>query len=221
MSQVFMAEINAPSQGNDGRVENPSAHQDTPTTSGSGGPTNAAARVVQLGEPGTIPKKVPASNQQPKQPPGPGTQPSGNRKQAPAAQTAAPTREKIVLSAESMALVKEAVRLGRLLPIDATRDELTAYTKLAGEQTQRLRREIEVQEERERRSSRRQHAKSSRSSPPRDKSKINKLRKTEREKVIRKLDDDFRLEEDDDDDEEPLTPAEALVSAQDYLSRAQ
>ena len=38
--------------------------------------------------------------------------------------------------------------------------------------------------------------------------------------MVRKLDDDFRLEEDD-DEEEPLMPAEALLSAQDYLSRAQ
>jgi len=42
----------------------------------------------------------------------------------------------------------------------------------------------------------------------------------ERERVIRKLDDDFKLEEDD-DEEEPLTLAEALISALDYLSRAQ
>ena len=39
-------------------------------------------------------------------------------------------------------------------------------------------------------------------------------------RVVRKLDDDFKLEEDA-DEEEPLTPAEALISAQDYLSRAQ
>ena len=38
--------------------------------------------------------------------------------------------------------------------------------------------------------------------------------------MVRKLDDDFKLEEED-DDEEPLTPAEALISAREYLSRAQ
>ena len=79
--------------------------------------------------------------------------------------------------------------------------------------------EEQEKEERERRSSRRQPAKSSRDSPTRDRSKINNLRKTERDRVIRKLDDDFKLEGDD-DDEEPLTPAEALISAEDYLSRA-
>ena len=46
------------------------------------------------------------------------------------------------------------------------------------------------------------------------------MRRTERARIVRKLDDDFRLEEDD-DQEEPFTPEEALISAQDYLSRAQ
>ena len=57
-------------------------------------------------------------------------------------------------------------------------------------------------------------------SPTRNRSKLNNPRKTERARVVWKLDEDFRLEEDD-DEEEPLTPAEALISAQDYLSRAQ
>src|SRR3954468_11030228 len=57
-------------------------------------------------------------------------------------------------------------------------------------------------------------------SPTRNRSKLNNLRKTERARGVRKLEDDFRLEEDG-DEEEPLTPAEALISAQDYLSRAQ
>ena len=121
-------------------------------------------------------------------------------------------------------MVKEAVALGRLLPQDATRDELRAYNKLAGEQTQQKRRwrqamEEQEKEELERRSSRRQPPRSDRDSPTRNRSKINNLRKTERARVVRKLDDDFKLEEED-DEEEPLTPAEALISAQDYLSRA-
>ena len=49
-------------------------------------------------------------------------------------------------------------------------------------------------------------------SPVRVKSKLSNLRRTDRERVVRKLDDDFKLEEDD-DDEKPLTPAEALISA--------
>src|SRR3954464_8471304 len=57
-------------------------------------------------------------------------------------------------------------------------------------------------------------------SPIRNRSNLNNLRKAERARVVRKLEDDFRSEEDD-DEEETLTPAEALISAQDYLSRAQ
>ena len=57
-------------------------------------------------------------------------------------------------------------------------------------------------------------------SPVRTKSKLSNLRRTDWERVVRKIDDDFKLEEED-DDEEPLTPAEALISARDYLSRAQ
>ena len=46
------------------------------------------------------------------------------------------------------------------------------------------------------------------------------MRCTDKKKVARKLDDDFKLEEDD-DEEEQLTPAEALITAEEYLSRAQ
>ena len=73
--------------------------------------------------------------------------------------------------------------------------------------------------------------KSNREPPPKDdspdhgsslcnKSKFRNLRRTDKKRVVRKLDDDFKLEEED-DEEEPLTPAEALISARDYLSRAQ
>src|ERR1041384_564099 len=108
-----MAEVDAPPSGNDGRVGNPSAHQDIPTTSRSAGPGNATPMVVQLGAEGSIPMKVPAgqapgnqtSSQQPRQPPGQNSQPSRSRQQAPAAQTVAPPKEKIYLSKESMAMV--------------------------------------------------------------------------------------------------------------------
>ena len=57
-------------------------------------------------------------------------------------------------------------------------------------------------------------------SPIRARSRFNNLRCTDKKKVARKLDDDFKLEEDD-DEEEQLTPAEALITAQEYLSHAQ
>src|SRR4051812_8671414 len=127
-----------------------------------------------------------------------------------------------------MAMVKEAVAGGRLLPPDASRDDLRAYNKLASELTQqtrqwRLAMEKQEKAELEKKSSRRQPPRSDspgHDSPTRNRSKLNNLRKTKRARVVQKLEDDFRLEEDD-DEEEPLTPAEALISAQDYLSRAQ
>ena len=51
-------------------------------------------------------------------------------------------------------------------------------------------------------------------------SRFGNMRRTDKKKIARKLDDDFKLEEDD-DEEEQLTPAEALITAQEYLSRAQ
>ena len=46
------------------------------------------------------------------------------------------------------------------------------------------------------------------------------MRHTDKKKIARKLDDDFKLEEDD-DEEEQLTSAEALITSQEYLSRTQ
>src|ERR1041384_6966612 len=54
---------------------------------------------------------------------GQGSQPSRNRQQTQVVAADEPPREKIYLSKESMAVVKEAVALGRLLPPDASRDE--------------------------------------------------------------------------------------------------
>src|SRR3954471_19212925 len=120
-----------------------------------------------------------------------------------------PPRESIYLSKESMAMVKEAVALGTLLPSSASRDELRAYNKLAGGQTQqtrqwRLAMEKQEKEELEQKNSRRKLPRSDSpgfESPARNKSKLNNLRKTEKARVVRKLDDDFRLEEDDDEEQ--------------------
>ena len=109
---------------------------------------------------------------------GQGSQPSRNGQHAQVAATDEPSREKIYLSKESMAMVKEAVALGRLLPPDASRDELRAYNKLAGEltkQTRQWRQAMEKQEkeELERQNSHRQPPRSG--SPTRNRSKINNL----------------------------------------------
>jgi len=173
--------------------------------------------VVKLGDVGSIPMKVPLE-----QAPGSqkGSQPSSSKQQAPVAAADGPPRERIVLSKESMAKVKEAVTLGKLLPSSASRNELRAENKLASELTQQTRQcglEMEKQErvDLKQKNSRIQPPRSDslhHDSPVRNKSKLSNLRRTDRARVVRKLDDDFKLEEDD-DEEEPLTPAEALISA--------
>ena len=116
---------------------------------------------------------------------GQGSQPSHSRQQAQVAATGEPPREKIYLSEKSMTMVKEAVALGRLLPPDASRDELRVYNKLAGDltkQTRQWRQAMEKQEkeELERQNSRKQPPRSDRNSPTHNRSKINNLRRTER-----------------------------------------
>src|SRR3954465_1157160 len=75
-SQVFMAEVGAPASGNNGRVNDPGTHQDTPTTNRAAGPGNTSQMVVQLGEPRTIPRKVQVEQ-------GPSSQPPRSKQQAP------------------------------------------------------------------------------------------------------------------------------------------
>jgi hypothetical protein len=78
--QVFMAEVGTSTSGNNGRADDPGTRQDTPTTNRAAGPGNTSQMVVQLGEPGTIPKKVPVEQ-------GPSNQKSSqlpsNKQQAP------------------------------------------------------------------------------------------------------------------------------------------
>src|ERR1041385_5322288 len=139
-SQVFMAEVGTSTSGNNGRADDLGTRQETPTTNRAAGPGITGQMIVQLGEPRTIPKKVPVeqgpsnqkSSQQPsnkQQAPGQGSQPSRSRQQTPVAAAGEPPKEKIYMSKESMAMVKEAVARGWLLPSDATRNELRAYNK--------------------------------------------------------------------------------------------
>jgi septal ring factor EnvC (AmiA/AmiB activator) len=132
--------------------------------------------------------------------------------------------ERIYLSKEAIARVKDVVKRGKLLPENATQDELRAYNKLASEltkQTREQRLELEKQEKAaiKQKNNHKPPARSDspdHDSPVRVKSKFSNLRHTDRKRVARKLDDDFKLEEDD--DEEQLTPAEALkVSESIYL----
>ena len=141
-----MVEVDALAPGGNGQAGGSKTRQDAPTTSRATCQGNTRQMVVKLGDVGSIPMKVPLEqapiSQKGSQPssskqqaPGQGSQPSRSRQQAPVAAADEPSRGKIYLSKESMAMVKEAVALGRLLPPDASRDELRAYNKLAGELT--------------------------------------------------------------------------------------
>src|SRR4051812_7312223 len=127
-----MAEVDTPAPGGNGQNGNSNTRQDAPTTSRATGTGNTSQMVVKLGAPGTIPMKVPLGKAPKSQK---GSQPSSSKKQAPVAAADGPPRERIVLSKESMAKVKEALALDKLLPSSASRDELRAYNKLASELT--------------------------------------------------------------------------------------
>ena len=154
---------------------------------------------MKMGAPGTIPMKVPQGQELYNHKNG---KPSSSKQQASAAAAGDPPTERIFLSKESMARVRDAVEHGKLLPANATRDELRAYNKMASELTkQTIQRRLELEEQEraaiEQRNNRKPPPRSD--SPDRDsvrtKSKLSNLRRTDRERVICKLDDDFKLED--------------------------
>src|SRR3954463_2250934 len=82
--------------------------------------------IVKLGAVGTIPMKVPQGQEPSNRKSG---EPASSKQQAPGAAAADRHTERIFLSKESMARVRDAVEHGKLLPEDATRHELRAYNK--------------------------------------------------------------------------------------------
>src|SRR4051794_25185739 len=87
---------------------------------------NTGRVTVTLGEPGTIPRKV-YQNQDHSNPQN--DKPESSRRQISEATKEGQHVEKIYLSKEALARVKDAVKRGKLLPENATRDELKAYNK--------------------------------------------------------------------------------------------
>src|SRR4051812_22323966 len=101
-----MAEVDAPAPNGKGQDGDSNTRQDTPTTSKAAGTGNTGQMVVKLGEPGSIPMKIPPGQAPSSQK---GSQPSSSKQQAPTAPGGGPPKERIVLSKESMAKVKDAV----------------------------------------------------------------------------------------------------------------
>ena len=135
-SQVFMAEVDAPAPSIKGQDGDSNTRQDNQTSGKAKDSGKTGQTIVKLGEPGTIPMKVPQGQELDNHKNG---KPSSSKQQAPAAAADGSPRERIFLTKESLAKVKKAVALGRLLPSNASRDELRAYNKLAGELTQQTR----------------------------------------------------------------------------------
>ena len=89
---------------------------------------------MSLGEPGTIPIKVFRRQRQSTQS---NDQPGSSRNRGNDNTRQQEQTEKILLSKEALARVKDAVTRGKLLPQDATRDELRAYNMLASDITKK------------------------------------------------------------------------------------
>src|SRR4051812_38518391 len=118
-----MAEVDAPAPNGKGQAGDSNKRQDAPTTNKETSPSNTGQMVVKMGEPGSIPMKVPPG-QAPSNPKG--SQPSSSKQQATAAAAGDPPKERIFLCKESMAKVKDTVALDKLLPPSTTRDDLRA-----------------------------------------------------------------------------------------------
>ena len=222
--QVFMADTREPTSDDRGIDDDPSSHRDTCSNSRSSDPKNTKQITVTLGEPGTIPRKEfkrqEHSNHK-------NDEPESSRRQiSEAAREDQPT-EKIYLSKEAIARVKDAVKRGKLLPEDATRDELRAYNKLASDitkKTRRMRLELEKQGKTitdlrpNRKALPEQPSDSSdHGSPSRGKSRFKNLRRTKksRPQTGQRLQAQRRCRR-----KKILTPAKALITAQAYLYRA-
>ena len=131
-SQVFMAEVDAPAPSIKGQDGDSNTRQDNQTSGKAKDSGKTGQTIVKLGEPGTIPMKVPQGQELDNHKNG---KPSSSKQQAPGAAADDPPTEGIFLSNESMARVRDAVEHGKLLPANATRDELRAYNKMASELT--------------------------------------------------------------------------------------
>ena len=145
---------------------------------------------MKLGAVGTIPLKVP-KGQEPSN--HKSSEPASSKKQASGTATDDRRIERIFLSKESMARVRDAVEHGKLLPENATRDELRAYNKLARELTKQTRQQCLGLKKQEKVAI---EQKNNRKPPPRSdspdhdspthvKSKLSNLRRKDRERVVR------------------------------------
>src|SRR3954470_19601017 len=131
-----MADIHEPTANDKGRDDDSRSHRDARSNSKNSDPDNTGQITVTLEEPGTIPRKVfkrlEHSNRR-------NDEPESSRRQISEAAKEDQHIEKIYLSKEAIARVKDAVKRGKLLPENATRDKFRAYNKLASDVTKKTR----------------------------------------------------------------------------------
>src|SRR3954471_3720881 len=131
-----MADIHEPTANDKGRDDDSRSHRDARSNSKNSDPDSTGQITVTLGEPGTIPRKVykrlEHSNRR-------SDEPESSKRQTSEAAKEDQHVEKMYLSKEAIARVKDAVKRGKLLPENATRDELRAYNKLASDITKKTR----------------------------------------------------------------------------------
>src|SRR4051812_22608601 len=123
-SQVFMLEVDAPATNGKGQDNDSNTRQYNQTSSKAKDPSNTGQTIVKLGAVGSIPMKVPKGQELNNHK---SCDPASNKQQSPGATADDRRTERIFLSKESMARVRDAVEHDKLLPENATRDELRAY----------------------------------------------------------------------------------------------
>ena len=110
---MFIAEFDAPAANGKGQDDDSNTHQDNQTNGKANDSGNTGQTIVKLGEVGTIPMKIPQGQELSNHKSG---KPACSKQQAPGAVTDDRRTERIFLSKESMARVRDAVEHGKLLP---------------------------------------------------------------------------------------------------------
>src|SRR4051812_1688707 len=123
-----MVDTRAPTSDDRDKEDDPDSHRGGGANNRSSDPDNTGQLTVTLGEPGTIPRKAFRRQENSNHKDDPPE--SSSRHTSEASRQAQPT-EKIILSKEAITRVKDAVKRGKLLLEDATRDELRAYNNMA------------------------------------------------------------------------------------------
>src|SRR4051812_12470948 len=112
LSQVFMADIHEPTTDDIKQDDDPSSRRDNRSNSKDSDPDNTSPVTITLGEPGTLPKKTYKGTEHINHRSG---KPESSKPQTPGMEKEDHHIEKIHLSNEALARIKDAVKRGKLL----------------------------------------------------------------------------------------------------------